>query len=360
MIESCDVGSIPFVGDLQKYLAGASNCGHVIDDSTEFFEKKVVDGFLDKAAVGINVPNYPQFRDMTEMFFDMIEGIEKANEGYMETAPLALQARKSTIPEASAIRNRSQEIYEKLGEPFKLRICVTGPYTLASLFAYKDKGIFARLGNLLTKVLEANIFSSKHGRVQLVSIDEPVFGLVDDPLLDCGSESRENLLKTWEAMAQMVKAKGATSVLHLHATLDELFWEVKALSIIESHVVDPFYQTKRTRDRLEATDKFVKASIAVTDFDQLIRNKIVSTSSQKLTEANINEKIAETWTYVKKQQVDPNSFIEDTILMGKRLTKILELFGENRVLYAGPECGLRSFPTYESALECLRRVAKTV
>jgi 5-methyltetrahydropteroyltriglutamate--homocysteine methyltransferase len=360
MIESCDVGSLPFVGDLQKYLAGASKYSQVIDDSTEFFENKVVDGFLDKAAVGINVPNFPQFRDMAEMFFDMIEGIEKTNEGYMETAPLTLKAEKNTIPEASAIRNRSQEIYEKLGEPFKLRICVTGPYTLASLFAYKDKGIFARLGNLLTKMFEANIFSSKHGRVQLVSIDEPVFGLVDDPLLDRGSESRENLLKTWEAMTQMIKAKGATSVLHLHATLDELFWEVKALSIIESHVVDPFYQTKRTRDRLETTDKFVKASIAVTDFDQLIRNKITTDSGHKLSETSINEKMAETWTYVNKQQVDPNSFIEDTILMGKRLTKILELFGENRVLYAGPECGLRSFPTYESALECLRRVAKTV
>src|SRR3989337_1558249 len=170
---------------------------------------------------------------MTEKFFDMIEVLEKTKEGYMETAPLNLKAGRSTIPEASAIRNSSQEIYEKLGDPFKLRICVTGPYTLASLFAYKDKGIFARLGNLLTKVLEANIFSSKHGRVQLVSIDEPVFGLVDDPLLDRGSESRENLLKTWEVMAQMIEAKGATSVLHLHATLDELFWEVKALSIIE-------------------------------------------------------------------------------------------------------------------------------
>lgn len=360
MIESCDVGSIPFGGDLQKYLAGASKHSQIIDDSTEFFEKKVVDGFLDKAAVGINVPNYSQFRNMTEMFFDMMEGIEKTNEGYMETAPLTLKAGRSIIPEASAIRNHSQEIYEKLGEPFKLRICVTGPYTLASLFAYKDKGIFARLGNVLTKILEANIFSSKHGRVQLVSIDEPVFGLVDDPLLDRGSESRENLLKTWEAMTQVIKAKGATSVLHLHTTSDELFWEVKALSIIESHVVDPLYQTKRTRDRLEATDKFVKASIAVTDFDQLIRNKIIATTSQKLSDANINEKIAETWTTITKKHVDPTAFVEDTTLLKQRLTKIVELFGENRVTYAGPECGLRSFPTYESALECLRRVADTV
>jgi len=40
------------------------------------------------------------------------------------------------------------------------------------------------------------------------------------------------------------------------------------------------------------------------------------------------------------------------------LVKIVENFCENRVLYAGPECGLRSFPTYESAIECLRRVSQ--
>jgi methionine synthase II (cobalamin-independent) len=111
---------------------------------------------------------------------------------------------------------------------------------------------------------------------------------------------------------------------------------------------------------LEATDKFAKASIAVTDFDQLIRNKITADSSLKLSETCMNEKIAETWTYIGKQRVDPNSFIEDTNLMKKRLTKILELLGENRVSYVGPECGLRSFPTYKSALECLSRVAKIV
>jgi len=360
MIESCDAGSLPFEGDLQKYLAGASNYGQVKRDSTEFFEKKVVEAFLDKKRTGVDVPNYPQFRDMTEMFFDMIEGIEKVNGGYVETAPLALKSGKGIIAEALSIQKRSQEIREELGEPFKLRICITGPYTLASLFAYKGKGTFARLGNILTKILEANIFSSKHGRVQLVSIDEPVFGLVDDPLLDRGSESRENLLKTWEAMTQMIKTKGAQSVLHLHATSDELFWEVKALNIIESHVVDPFYQTKRTRDRLEDTDKYAKASVAVTDFDQLIRNRIIAMTSKKLTETDVNEKIAETWTNLTKKQIDPTVFIEDIAVMRQRLTKIVELFGENRVTYAGPECGLRSFPTYDSALECLRRVANTI
>jgi 5-methyltetrahydropteroyltriglutamate--homocysteine methyltransferase len=343
-MKTCDSGSLPFTSN----------------EVTEFFEQNVVSVFIDKVEAGIDVPNYPQFRDMMEMFFDMMEGIGKINGGYIETAPLALKNGMGEIPEVSAIQNHSNFISERLGVSFKVRICITGPYTLASRFAYKDKGTFARLGSVLAQILETSVFKNKHGEVQLVSIDEPIFGLVDDPLLDYGSDGRENLLSAWETLTQKVKAKGAESVLHLHTTRDELFWNVKALDIIESHVADSFYQARGTKERLEATDKFTKASIAITDFDQLIRNKMTAESSLKLPETSINEKIAETWAHINKQRVDPTSFIEDTNMMRRRLTKIVELFGEDRVQYAGPECGLRSFPTYESALECLRRVAKTV
>jgi len=273
---------------------------------------------------------------------------------------LTLKEGKSFIPEAFAVKNCSQEIYEKLGGSFKLRICVTGPYTLSSFFAYKDKGTFTRLGNVLAQIIENNFFNNKQGGVRLISVDEPVFGFVDDPLLDRGSEGRENLLKAWESMMQKIGEKGAQACLHLHNTSDELFWETNALKVIESHVDDPFYQAKRTKERLEATDKFLKASIAVTDFDQLIRNNIIDASKQKLTETIINEKIAETWKSLNDEKIDPTIFIENVELMRKRLNKTIETFGANRVLYAGPECGMRGFPTYDSTLECLRRVSQTV
>jgi len=360
MVESCDVGSLPFVGDFQKFSVGASNYGRVVNDSTEFFERKVVGGFIDKVEAGIDVPNYPQYRDMTQMFFDMIEGVAKVNGGYVETAVLTLKEGRGVIQEASAIKNRSQEIYEKLGKPFRLRMCITGPYTMSSLFAYKDRDTFTRLGSVLAQIVENNIFNSKQGSVLLVSVDEPVFGFVDDPLLDRGSEGRENLLKAWESIMHKIEAKGARACLHLHNTSDELFWEAKALNMIEPHVDDSFYQTKRTRERLESTDKFLKASLAVTDFDQLIRNNVIATSKQKPNEISLNEKIAETWTNLTKKQIDPMVFVENVQIMKERLVKIVGHLGKNRVPYAGPECGLKGFPTYESALECLRRVSKTV
>jgi 5-methyltetrahydropteroyltriglutamate--homocysteine methyltransferase len=360
MVKSCDEGSLPFVGDFQEFSDGASNYGRVVDNSTDFFENKVLSSFFDKVAAGIDVPNYPQYRDMNQMFFDVIEGIGKINGGYIETAVLTLKEGKGVIPEVSVIKNHSQEIYEKLGVPFQLRVCIVGPYTMSSLFDYKDKNTFTRLGNVLTQIVEANIFNNKHGSVVLISVDEPVFGFVDDPLLDRGSEGRENLLKAWESITQKIRAKGAQTCLHLHNTSDELFWEVKNLNVIESHFRDSFYQAKRTKERLESTDKFLKASITVTDFDQLIRDNIVATSKLKPNEISINEKIAETWKNITKKQIDPTVFVENAELMKKRLVKIVEFFGENRVPYAGPECGLKGFPTYESALECLKRVSKTV
>jgi len=358
MVESIDEGSLPFIGDFQKFLEGASNYGRTIDDSTQFFEKKVLDTFVDKLEVGIDVPNYPQYRDINQMFFDVMEGIGKVGGGYIETAALALRDRESAIPEVSAIKNRSQDIHEKLGEPFRLRICVVGPYTMASFFAYKDKNTFTRLSDVLAQMVEANVFNDKHGSVVLASIEEPVFGFVDDPLLDRGSEGRENLLRAWESVMNRARAKGAQTCLHLHNTSDELFWEVEALNVIESHANDSFYQAKRTKERLESADKFLKASIAVTDFDQLIRDNIIANSRQRLNEATIDEKIADAWKTLQNKQIDPTLFVENSELMKERLVKTVERFDESRVPYAGPECGMKGFPTYECALECLRRVSR--
>jgi len=359
MVESCDAGSLPFVGDFQKYLRGAADYSHTVNDSVDFFEKKAVEGFLHKAEAGIQVPNYPQYRDMTQMFLDMIEGVEKANGGYIETANLTLKQGKGRIAEVSAIENHGPELEEKLQAPFNLRICITGPYTLSSLYAYKDRATFTRLGTVLSEIVGANIISSKRGKVQLFSIDEPAFGFVDDPLLDRGSEGRENLLKAWENMAQRINANGAQSCLHLHNTSDELFWEIKPLQVIETHAGDPFYEDKRTKHKLESTDKFLKASLGITDFDELIRRHWVSSSRGQLNETSLSEKVAESWKELKHGNIDPTVFLEDSDLMMKRLVAAGERFGSHRILYAGPECGMKGFPTYESALECLRRVAQT-
>jgi methionine synthase II (cobalamin-independent) len=46
--------------------------------------------------------------------------------------------------------------------------------------------------------------------------------------------------------------------------------------------------------------------------------------------------------------------------MGKRLEKVVREFGVERVPYAGPECGLWSFPSYQLAIDSLEKVAKVI
>jgi methionine synthase II (cobalamin-independent) len=208
--------------------------------------------------------------------------------------------------------------------------------------------------------VENSIFNDKHGRISLVSVDEPVFGLQDDPLIDFGSGGRESLRKAWESIFHKVRSKNAQTVMHLHSTTDELFWDVASLEIIDSHVDDPLHQMEKTKEKLESTDKFLKASIAFSEFDNLIRRRIISNSREKLTEISTNEKIAETWKGIGHGRIDPETFLEDVEVMKGRLLEVVGRFGVERVPYAGPECGLKGFPTYKSAVECLRRVSSAL
>ncbi len=361
MIKSCDSGSLPGVGSAEQFLDGANRFSlDQKDELAEHFEKRVVESFLDKIRVGIQVPNYPQFRDMNEMFLSVMEGIEKIKGGYLETAVPSLKQNRSKIAEVFALEKNAQMIQEQAGEPFEVRVCVTGPYTLASFFPYKDEGTFSRLGNVITQLLEQNLFSNKHGKTSLVSVDEPSFGLMDDPLIDFGSRGRENLLSAWETIFRKIKSKNAQAMIHLHSTANSLFWDADFLDVIDSHVDDPLIRMRITGGLLESRDKFLKASITINDFDKLIKGKIAADSQEKLAESDLNERVADAWTDIKHERVNPASFLETVDTMKRRLANVVDRFGTERVLYAGPECGLKGYPTYETAMECLRRVSVAV
>ena len=195
----------------------------------------------------------------------------------------------------------------------------------------------------------------------MISVDEPIFGMLDDPLLDRGSEERECLRKAWESIFKKASSRGVETGLHLHSTVDELFWEIKYLNVIESHTRDSLYQQRKVREFLEQTDKFLKASISIDDFDRLIQAKIEFVNRfKKIDKLSMSEKIAEVWRSIYNGESDPKSFLEEVELMKKRLVQIIDRFGAERVPYAGPECGLKGFPNYDCALDGLRRVSKAV
>ncbi len=362
-METYDIGSLPFEGDFAKFLNGAEGIDPLLallhpsdtSESGHYFEEKVVGGYIRKVQTGIDVSNYPQFRDMNQMFLDMLSGIEKTTAGYVSKGDIRILADRAEIPEVTALKNNAKYISEKTGRPLRLKICVTGPYTLASSFSDRGSELFPLLADSIAKVVEANVFQGKYGGVEIVSAEEPLFGLVDDPLLDFGGGGRESLLRAWERVFGAAKARDARTAYHLHSTANELFWEVKAADIVESHVDDMLYRSSKTRSLLEKKDKLLKASIAITVFDTLLRQYF--TRTEHVNEAEIMEKIGSTWTAMRKGDQPPLQFFESVGTMHARLREIVKLVGAERVAYAGPECGLRSFPTYDSALELLRRVS---
>ncbi|MHC1586579.1 MAG: uroporphyrinogen decarboxylase/cobalamine-independent methonine synthase family protein [Candidatus Hecatellaceae archaeon] len=352
---------MPFEGDwelftqsLEAYRKGGK------EESSKYFTEKIVRCFADKVKAGISIPNYPQFRDMNEMFLECFQGITRLGSGYMAEEEITVKPGMAFLPEVQALKGHVDRVFEMLENPpekVKLKICVTGPYTLSAAFSYRDAELLRQLGHALRQLTAANLFRQCRLETAILALDEPVFGVLDDPLLDYGAEGREALREAWEAIFSEAKARGVETLLHLHDTRNELFWEIENLDIVESHVGDALYRSEKVREKLARTGKKLKVSLAVTDYDALIKAKLEAGGS-RLAGETAEQLIGRVWASLKKGEVKPEEYLEPVEVMVDRLKKALNLFGEELVAYAGPECGLKSFPTYECALECLRRVAE--
>jgi methionine synthase II (cobalamin-independent) len=256
-----------------------------------------------------------------------------------------------------AIRRGSSRIRDASGvDRVRVKVCVTGPYTLASFFQLKTPGLIEELGRALGDILGRSMFGNKSAGVANVCVDEPVLGFMNDPLLDYGSEGREALRRAWDHICWVASSKGVDTSMHIHDTSENLFWEVEHLGSVMSHVEDPLYTQDSVRRRLEETDKMLWATVGVTQFDSLISMH----NAERGFSGNVPEKIGETWTGIRDGSVDPYMFLEEPARMMERLEGIAGFFGAERISYASPECGLSSFPNYEVALECLRRTSDAI
>jgi len=359
---SSDIGSMPATAEPRVIEAGAQRSGTLLPllnvgvEEYKCFRDAVVSGYADKARVGVDVPNYPQFRDMNEMFFQLMRGIEKVEGGLMAVGSIR-PVQGASIPEVDVIRRESVKARELSGrEKLRIRVCVTGPYTLASFFGARTPGLYRTLGRALAGILDESLFRSRYAEVAHVCVDEPVLGFMNDPMLDFGSDGREALRAAWDDVCRTASSRGADTSMHLHNTSESLVWDVEHLDAVGSHVGDPMYTSESTRQLIEEKDKHVWAALGVTQFDSLIQ---MHHQAEGYT-GEMPEKIGETWTGIKRGAIDPYTFLEDQGTMEKRLAKIIEFFGAERVAYASPECGLNSFPSYGVALECLRRSVAAV
>ncbi|HWQ19984.1 MAG TPA: 5-methyltetrahydropteroyltriglutamate--homocysteine methyltransferase [Methanotrichaceae archaeon] len=299
-----DIGSFP----LPKGVKGGK---FALDQG---YADLVRDAMAQKVAAGVEIPTYPQFRDMIRMFMDKIEDPE------ISESPYLIKPEYADIFELGAL--------EKVCSGRPIRVCVTGPIELyLSAFGstqYTDilYDMARSVSRFLGRALDA-------GNVAITSLDEPSLGMNSGIIF-----SEDEMIQALEIASEPCRSMDCE--VHLHSPLFvELCSRVTGIKIIgiesASH---PDYLQLIDRKDLEDSDKYIRAGIARTD--------ILSMAARlnDLQGRNL-------WDEPAALEREIFS-MESPETMRKRLDSVHALLGD-RLRCAGPDCGLGSWPSQSMA-----------
>lgn len=300
----------------------------------ESYLELVKDAMAQKIEAGVQRPTYPQFRDMIRMFMDPIEDPERSE------SPYVLLPEHARIPELSALETLGR-MMEAEGRRLSIRVCVTGPVELyISRFGATDYvDILEKIAGSVGRFIEA-AKKSRHFDVCVVSIDEPSLGI--SPSVIFGDEEIMDALETAAR-----PCRGIDCEIHLHSPLmAELTCAVPGINVIGvESAANPDYLKLIDRRVLEENDAFIRAGIARTDIDGMV--------------ARLNDRL-DTNLWRDPERLEREVFAAESAgVLEERLAVAFRLF-EDRVRYAGPDCGLGSWPSQKMAKRCLANCSMAI
>ena len=282
----------------------------------------VKDTLAQKIAAGVEVPTYPQFRDMIRMFLDPIEKPENQESPYL-------------------IKKENAEIVELQAVPLggRVRVCVTGPVELylTAFGATNYTDILYNLARSVARFLERALES---GKVAVASLDEPSLGLSSTIVFEEGE-----ILKALEIASG--PCKGIDCEVHLHSPLyAEPCARVPGLRIIGvESAAHPDYLKLIDRKLLEETNTYLRVGIARTD--------ILSMA------ASLNDRLGiNLWDDPARLEREILA-MESVEVISRRLEAARKSFGD-RLRAVGPDCGLGSWPSQSMAGLLLTNCAAAV
>ncbi len=288
------------------------------DLSQDQYLQLVKDAFAQKVSAGVEVPTYPQFRDMIRMFMDPIEDPELSESPYL-------------------IKKENAEILElKAVGAHAARVCVTGPVELyiSAFGATNYTDILYNLAESMARFLE---MAKEQGNMAVASIDEPSLGISSNIVFD-----EADILKALEIASR--PCENIDCEIHLHSPLyAEPIARVPGINIvgIES-AAHPDYLKLIDRRLLEETDTYLRVGIARTD--------ILSMA------AGLNDRLGiNLWDDPARLEKEIMA-MESPDVMEKRLEKAYSIFGK-RLKAVGPDCGLGSWPSEAIACRLLSNCA---
>jgi 5-methyltetrahydropteroyltriglutamate--homocysteine methyltransferase len=294
----------------------------------------VRDALAQKIEAGVERPTYPQFRDMIKMFMEPIEDPNRSE------SPYVVRAEDARILELEALEILGEEM-EQDGKRLQARVCVTGPVELylARFGATDYVDILENLAASVARFLET-AKKGRHFDLAVASIDEPSLGISPSVIF-----SDDQISKALEISAR--PCEGIDCEVHLHSPLmAELCSGVPGINVIGVESAgNPDYLKLVDREVLEDNDAYIRAGIARTDINALV--------------ARLNDRL-ETNLWLDADRLEREVFAaESAELMERRLAEAHRLFGD-RVKYAGPDCGLGSWPSQKMAARCLASCAKSI
>jgi 5-methyltetrahydropteroyltriglutamate--homocysteine methyltransferase len=290
-----DIGSFPLAKGLRLESL-----------SRDEYLQLVGDVLAQKIKAGVEVPTYPQFRNMIRMFLDPIEDPEQAESPYL-------------------IKKSSAQILELQAVPpgQGVRVCVTGPLELyiSAFGATNYPDILFNLGESVARFLES---AKEEGQMAVASLDEPSLGISSSIVF-----SQDDIIKALEIASR--PCLGMDCEVHLHSPLfAELCARVPGISIIGvESAAHPDYLKLIDRKILEETDTYLRAGIARTD--------ILAMVARWNDARGIN-----LWDDMAQLEREVMA-AESPAVMKKRLARAYAMFGD-RLRAVGPDCGLGSWP----------------
>lgn len=309
----------------------------------EILSRYIQDAMRQKILAGVEVPNYPQFQDMNQQFLRYINDPERTGQ------PFLVKEGEAKIVELEALGKVAKEYRESRGGKLKLRVCVTGPIELC----YKQFGsgmyadILMNLAKSVDRFVKNSIIDTEFMKTHTVSIDEPSLGI--SPF----AVENDDLIKVFDTASESAARRGVDVQIHLHSPLYyNMIYDTKNINVIGVESATDLSKEKLgnlgafDKKELEVHDKFLRVGIARTDVYRIA------------IEVGERHKIDNIWKDIKTL----NDYLgkeENPEKIADRLKYAYNKFGE-RIKYAGPDCGLGTWPSQGTAGMLLENTAKGI
>jgi len=233
---------------------------------------------------------------------------------------------EAQMPEILALERDAKILCENLETDIvRYKACITGPLELTLNFQRLlgfPRVYDSTLVEFFTSVVKAFVDNSKKNTkrlsVEVITLDEPSIGLegLADFFSDTGTDPNlTHLLSCWNQIYDVVPSNSYRG-LHLHASPFEQLFNAE-WNLLEAHV-----GVYVKSDWLEQYDKFIRVAIMRTDGPIIPKGADLKAAWEQIRSGNYEQ------------------YLETAEDMMNALRKCVDMYGTERVPFAGPECGL--------------------